>query len=44
MAAPIPLPSIRPSGDDQEWKRLVAEALRQMKARLEAIESQLGKR
>ncbi len=44
MATSIPLPSIRPSGDDQEWKRQVAETLRQLKAHIEALESQLGKR
>lgn len=40
----ITLPSVKPEGDDQEWKRQVEEALRQLVAAVEANASQTGRR
>jgi hypothetical protein len=33
-----------PTGDDQAWKRQVAEVLAELDARIEAAASQVGKR
>lgn len=42
--ASIVLPSTKPSGDDQQWKREVEETLRQLRDAIEAATSQIGKR
>lgn len=42
--ADITLPTVVPKGDDQEWKRQVAEALRQLRDEIAAVQSQIGRR
>jgi hypothetical protein len=44
MVDKIPVPTTRPSGDDQQWKREVMETLRQLTAQVFSLQSQLGKR